>query len=199
MTLWLVFALMTAAAIFAVLWPLVPARPHSRRQRCRRLSRPARRNRPRPHAGLIGEAEAEAARIEVSRRLDRRGRRRRGRAAGGGQSLALAPTGHRRCRAGAAAGRRRRALPGARLAAFAGRAAGRADSRRASGPARSTAMISQVEAHLERNPNDARGYEVLAPVYLRIGPLRRCGAARAQGDRACRRERRARRPISARR
>ena len=31
------------------------------------------------------------------------------------------------------------------------------------------AMISQVEAHLERNPNDARGYEVLAPVYMRLG------------------------------
>jgi cytochrome c-type biogenesis protein CcmH len=31
------------------------------------------------------------------------------------------------------------------------------------------ALVSQVEAHLERDPNDARGYEVLAPVYLRLG------------------------------
>ena len=30
-------------------------------------------------------------------------------------------------------------------------------------------LISQVEAHLERSPDDARGYEVLAPVYLRLG------------------------------
>ena len=30
-------------------------------------------------------------------------------------------------------------------------------------------MVSQVEAHLERNPDDARGYEVLAPVYLQLG------------------------------
>jgi cytochrome c-type biogenesis protein CcmH len=30
-------------------------------------------------------------------------------------------------------------------------------------------LISQVEAHLERNPQDARGYAVLAPVYLRLG------------------------------
>src|SRR5258707_15293478 len=30
-------------------------------------------------------------------------------------------------------------------------------------------LIAQVEAHLERDPNDARGYEVLAPVYLRLG------------------------------
>ena len=30
-------------------------------------------------------------------------------------------------------------------------------------------LVAQVEAHLERNPNDARGYEVVAPVYLRLG------------------------------
>jgi cytochrome c-type biogenesis protein CcmH len=30
-------------------------------------------------------------------------------------------------------------------------------------------LVSQVEVHLERNPNDARGYEVVAPVYLRLG------------------------------
>jgi cytochrome c-type biogenesis protein CcmH len=30
-------------------------------------------------------------------------------------------------------------------------------------------MVSQAEAHLERNPDDARGYEVLAPIYLRLG------------------------------
>jgi cytochrome c-type biogenesis protein CcmH len=31
------------------------------------------------------------------------------------------------------------------------------------------AMIAQVERHLETNPKDARGWEVLAPVYLRLG------------------------------
>jgi cytochrome c-type biogenesis protein CcmH len=31
------------------------------------------------------------------------------------------------------------------------------------------ALVSQAEAHLERSPDDARGYEVLAPVYLRLG------------------------------
>jgi len=30
-------------------------------------------------------------------------------------------------------------------------------------------MVAQVETHLERNPNDVRGYEVVAPVYLRLG------------------------------
>ena len=32
-----------------------------------------------------------------------------------------------------------------------------------------TALIAQAEAHLERQPNDGRGWEVLAPVYLRLG------------------------------
>jgi cytochrome c-type biogenesis protein CcmH len=40
------------------------------------------------------------------------------------------------------------------------------------------AMISQVEAHLERDPNDARGYEVLAPVYQRLGRFDDAVAAR---------------------
>src|SRR6185437_11865275 len=69
MALWFVFALMTAAAIFAVLWPL------GRRATVRAGSDVAvyrdqldeiARDRV---AGLIGEPEAEAARVEVSRRL----------------------------------------------------------------------------------------------------------------------------------
>src|SRR3569623_2471854 len=69
MLLWLAFALMTAAAIFAVLWPL------SRRGEAGGGSEVAvyrdqldeiARDRA---AGLLGEAEGDAARIEVSRRL----------------------------------------------------------------------------------------------------------------------------------
>src|SRR5262249_32469898 len=30
-------------------------------------------------------------------------------------------------------------------------------------------LIAQVENHLERNPDDGRGWEVLAPVYMRVG------------------------------
>src|SRR5712691_10595391 len=70
MTLGLVLALMTAAAIFVVVWPLG-------RRRTERTSgsevevyqdqiREIARDRA---AGLIGHAEAEAARVEVSRRL----------------------------------------------------------------------------------------------------------------------------------
>src|SRR3974390_3863897 len=69
MTLGLVFALMTAAAIFAVLLPLaklgqVPSGTELAVYRDQ-LDEIARDR----AAELIGEAEAEAARIEVSRRL----------------------------------------------------------------------------------------------------------------------------------
>src|SRR6201989_3679229 len=69
MALWLVFALMTAAAIFAVLWPLsrrggtsVGTDTPVYRDQLDEIGRDR-------AAGLIGEAEAEAARVEVSRRL----------------------------------------------------------------------------------------------------------------------------------
>ena len=69
MTLWLAFALMTAAAIFAVLWPLSRTgtqRSGSDAEVYRdQLDEIARDS----AAGLIGPAEAEAARVEVSRRL----------------------------------------------------------------------------------------------------------------------------------
>src|SRR5436190_24120231 len=69
MTLWLVLALMTAAAIFAVLWPLSrrgPLRAGSDLAVYRDQLEEIERDRA---AGLIGEREAEAARVEVSRRL----------------------------------------------------------------------------------------------------------------------------------
>ena len=31
------------------------------------------------------------------------------------------------------------------------------------------AAIAKIEAHLAQHPDDGRGYEVLAPVYLRTG------------------------------
>src|SRR5262245_55827323 len=69
MTLWFVMALMTAAAIFAGLWPLSRRTPLASgsdvavyRDQLDEIERDR-------AAGRIGEAEAEAARIEVSRRL----------------------------------------------------------------------------------------------------------------------------------
>src|SRR6187551_1405126 len=69
MMLWTALALMTAAAIFAVLWPLArrtPLRTGSDVAVYRDQLEEIGRDRA---AGLIGEREAEAARVEVSRRL----------------------------------------------------------------------------------------------------------------------------------
>lgn len=41
------------------------------------------------------------------------------------------------------------------------------------------AMIAQVEAHLEKTPDDGRGYEVIAPVYMRLGRYDDAGRALA--------------------
>lgn len=69
MLLWSIFALMTAVAILSVLWPLsraVEAQGGSDiavyRDQLEEVDRDHK-------AGLIGEAEAQAARVEVSRRL----------------------------------------------------------------------------------------------------------------------------------
>src|SRR3954449_9120091 len=70
MTLWFLLAMMTGAAVFAVLWPL-GRRPaavsagHDVRVYRDQLDEIVRDQ----AAGRIGEKEAEAARIEVSRRL----------------------------------------------------------------------------------------------------------------------------------
>jgi cytochrome c-type biogenesis protein CcmH len=168
MTLWLVFALMTAAAIFAVLWPLSRrgAAPGGSdiavyRDQLDEIARDR-------AAGLIGEAESEAARVEVSRRLIGAADaaktakvsdaasplwRRRATAVAG---LVLLPLGAAALYLALGSPQ----LPGEPLAARL-RAAPQNNS--------IAALVSQVEAHLERDPNDARGYEVLAPVYLRLG------------------------------
>ena len=167
MTLWFVFALMTAAAIFAVLWPL------GQRGRARNDASEAMVYKDQLAeidrdlaAGLIGASEAEAARVEISRRL-------------------LVAVDHRRAPPTASnIGLRRIAAVGR-----AGGAAGRCrwlstcrSARRSSAifrwrnaPATAAAsqpldnLVAQVEAHLEKNPTDGRGWNVLAPVLVRLG------------------------------
>ena len=70
MTLWIIFALMTAAAILAVLWPLGRKTAEAGGGNYLVVYRDQLEEIGRDHtAGLIGQAEAEAARVEVSRRL----------------------------------------------------------------------------------------------------------------------------------
>jgi cytochrome c-type biogenesis protein CcmH len=39
-------------------------------------------------------------------------------------------------------------------------------------------LVAQVESHLERNPEDGRGWEVIAPVYVRLGRFEDAAKAR---------------------
>jgi cytochrome c-type biogenesis protein CcmH len=167
MTLWFVFALMTVAAIFAVLWPL------------------SRRGRPQPEgseatvykdqlaeigrdvaSGLIGPTEAEAARVEISRRL-----------------LAAAAVDERAPPAVSNLRLRRTAaiaalvgLPAMALAFYLPLGSPRlgdfplAERMRAPDPDESLVnLVAQVEAHLEKNPTDGRGWNVVAPVLTKLG------------------------------
>jgi len=180
MTLWLILALMTAAAIFAVLWPLSRHGGTGRsgsdlavyRDQLAEIDRDL-------AAGLIVGQEAEAARVEVSRRLLA--------AADQAQPAPAMPqtTALRRRRMtslvalvllplGAAAlylsfGSPH--LPGMPLSA---RNTQAPDTRSIE------SMVAQVETHLERNPEDGRGWEVLAPVYMRAERFN--DAVRARGN-----------------
>jgi cytochrome c-type biogenesis protein CcmH len=168
MTLWLVLVLMTAAAIFAVLWPLAQRTPLRRgsdvavyRDQLDEIQRDR-------STGLIGDAEAEAARVEVSRRLIAAAdaaeserpadetatlRHRRVTAIAG---LILLPAGAFALYLTLGSPD----LPGEPLAARV----------QTAGEARDVQdMVAKVEDHLAHNPNDGKGWEVLAPVYMRLG------------------------------
>jgi cytochrome c-type biogenesis protein CcmH len=165
MALWFVFALMTAAAIFAVLWPLGRTPPSAGGTEATGSKHPRAAGGRDAAAGLIGSTEAEAARVEISRRL-----------------LAAADT-DRDAQVRSSPGFRRAvslvALIGLPLLAIGfylplgspgmpdfPRAA-RARTPDATEPL--TNLVAQVEQHLEKNPTDGRGWAVLAPVLARIG------------------------------
>lgn len=173
MTLWFVFALMTVAAIFAVLLPLGRS-GHAQDQdsqnqgsevavykdQLTELERDL-------AAGLIAAPEAEAARVEISRRL----------LTAAASEPVVGPKSSLKWRRAAAV----LALVGLPLVAIGiylplgspllrdfplaqrERGAG-------SGMAQSLEnMVVQVEQHLEKNPTDGRGWNVLAPVLERLG------------------------------
>lgn|SRR5499426_1249896 len=169
MTLWLVFALMTAASVAAVLWPLGRgglARAEAGSDVAVYQDQLAEIERDRA-AGRIAEREAEAARVEVSRRLLA--------AADVAGAQAGEPKPSATWRRGAAAVAALVLLPFGAVGLY--RVLGAPDlpdeplAARSQAPTeqRSLAtLISQVEAHLARNPEDGRGWEVLAPVYMRL-------------------------------
>jgi cytochrome c-type biogenesis protein CcmH len=169
MTLWFLFALMTAAAMFAVLWPLGrgvrgPLRAGSDLAVYRDQLDEVARDRA---AGLIGEAEAEAARVEVSRRLI---------AAADSAQPKTAPGGGETFRRRAAAVLVLVALPAIAAALYLTLGSPKLPGQPlASGdltPLQDRPidrLVAQVEEHLAKNPDDGRGWEVVGPVYMRLG------------------------------
>lgn len=166
MTLWFVFALMTAAAVFAVLWPLGRGKRTERegseavvyKDQLAEIQRDA-------TAGLIGSHEADAARVEISRRLL---------AASDVETSASLTSNISFRRAVAII-----ALVGLPLVAAGVYAkygsptlgdfplAERARTAKASDSL--DKLVAQVETHLETHPTDGRGWDVLAPVLMKLG------------------------------
>jgi cytochrome c-type biogenesis protein CcmH len=166
MTLWFVFALMTVAAIFAVLWPLSRGTASKAggseavvyKDQLAEIDRDV-------AAGLIGASEADAARVEIGRRLL---------AAVDGERNLPAQSSLRLRRSSAVL-----ALVGLPVIAVAVYLAlgtpqlgdfplaGRTRAVDANQPLEN--LVAQVEAHLEKNPTDGRGWSVLAPVLARLG------------------------------
>jgi cytochrome c-type biogenesis protein CcmH len=180
MILWIIFALMTAAAILAVLWPLgrkaVAAGGGNDLLVYQDQLEEIGRDR---NAGLIGQAEAEAARVEVSRRLL---------AAADAQATSAKPVAStaqslRRHRTAAVTALVVLALLplGFYLELGAPEVPGQpafARARTPPGGQSIDSLVSQVEAHLAQKPNDGPGWEVIAPVYLRLGRFDDAVAAR---------------------
>lgn len=166
MSLWFVLALMTSAAIFAVLWPLgrSPSRLKGGDETAIYKDQLAEIDRD-LKAGLISAPDAEAARIEVSRRLLSAAKPVQ-------PGDVTARTGIRRVVVVVAfvglpllagATYLRYGSPTLRDLPLASRAAVPVAS------ASLETLVAQVEAHLEKNSRDGRGWEVLAPVLLKLG------------------------------
>ncbi len=166
MSLWFLFALMTIAAVFAVLWPLGRGTRAAQsgsetlvyKDQLAEIARDTK-------AGLIGASEAEATRVEIGRRL-----------------LAASATEQGETQVANRPFRRVVsviALVGLPLVAAAfylqlgspmladfplnerTRSVAATDSL--------DKLVAQVETMLEKNPTDGRGWNVLAPVLMKLG------------------------------
>jgi len=170
---------MTAAAIFAVVWPLgrKPGKLVGGSDLIVYKDQLHEIDRDRA-AGLIGEAEAETARLEVSRRL----------LAAADTQPPSAPSTFSQ----PMLGRRRAAAIVALIILPFGPptlyialgspnvpwepAFARVDT--SQGRESVDSLVSKVEAHLANNPNDGSGWQVIAPVYMRLGRFDDAVAAR---------------------
>lgn len=186
MVLWISFAVLAAAVTWAVTRPLLrtgttPERPADgdlavyRDQLAEIESEKAQ--------GLIGEPDAAAARAEVARRLIRRSEEHESEGGAGTASVVRQVALY-----GASA------LPvialGIYLAVGSPSLPGKPYEARLKAPleqASEADLVAKVEAHLRQHPEDGRGWNVIAPVYMRQGKFQQAAEAferaiRLQGE-----------------
>lgn len=185
MAFWIIAALLTFAASLAVLWPFLRGRSDAADPEAHdievygdqlaELERDAAR-------GLIGEAEAAEARAEIGRRILRLDRQRPPADVAVLSERSATHRDHARP-AGGVASTRRWAVSAAVLAVpLAGwglyLSLGspslpaqplQARLERDPGASSIEELVARAERHLAQNPEDGRGWEVLAPIYLRLG------------------------------
>jgi len=168
MTLWIILAVLTAAGLLGILWPL--ARPRNAegeagsdlevfKDQLRELDAELER-------GQLGAREAEGSRIEISRRLlavEARARADRGVATATGNmrksAAVLALIGVPALALGLYVILGSPSLPGK---PYASRLSASVENRSVG------ELIARIEAHLRENRDDARGWAVVAPVYIRM-------------------------------
>jgi cytochrome c-type biogenesis protein CcmH len=179
MVLWILFAVMTAAAVTAVLWPIGRKPTHLHGGNDKLVYQDQLAEIDRDHiAGLIGDAEADSARVEISRRL----------LAAASADAATAkpePSPQNAWRQRTAVVAAVVVVPAVALGLYLklgspnvpGQPAF-AHSDGSIGNQSIASLVGQVEEHLARNPNDGTGWEVIAPVYLRLGRFDDAVAAR---------------------
>src|SRR3984893_10664085 len=170
MILWPILTLMTLGAVIAVWWPLVRRESSVRSGSDTAVYRDQLDEIDREQAAsLIAHVEAEAARVEVSRRLIAAAETAKAR------SIAPAP--------GPAGWYRRATLAAAIVLLPVGAGAVylslgspglvSVSMNAATGgqplPAGIEHTVAEVETYMESNPRNGRGWELLAPVYLRLG------------------------------
>lgn len=183
--LWILFAVLTVAAALAVLVPLARAgRAGERGQdvaiykdQLAEVDRDLER-------GVIEQAEAEAARTEIARRLLQASRQE---ADEGEGASARSGAGFRRKAASAVAVL---VVPLAALGLYISFGSPQlADQPLAPRLAANgqtpeiELLVAKVEGHLADNPEDGRGWAVLAPVYMRLGRAEEAVAAYANAIR----------------
>lgn len=178
MVLWILFAVLAAAVVWAVSRPLLAPLPASSptddgeiavyRDQLAEIE--AEREQ-----GLLAGPEAEGARVELARRLIRHAEEQERSAAVSGDARSTVP----KAALYAAA-----ALPVVGILLYLAIGSPQLPSRpyaaRMETPieqATADDLIARVEAHMRQHPEDGKGWDVLAPVYMRMGDFGRAADA----------------------